>query len=436
MNEKIFALVFGAMVFAFCSFAWAQQAKASNEAQAHLDATELRELIVGNTVHGQNLRGMPFKQFFDSSGAFFTEFAGTLLTGTWTIGSDGTLCLTNLANPASPCAVIRKSADGTYERIAVGISPARWLKVTTGNSLVSASALGEAVSFQSVTFSVGSSTFLMPLPKEGTEVTVNGFLALPERTDPAPAVILLHGCAGISGTEIGWVTTLKGLGIATFIVDSFRGRALAQTCGRNESLNLSSAMTDAYNALELLSVNPKIDPTRIAIMGFSLGGLTALRASQVRFQKHFAKGSTRFAAHLAFYPAGCHIRLADEERIGDAPIRIFHGTADDWTLVGPCKAYVERVQKAGKDAAFIEYADAHHSFDNPGIALRRLPSVVTPRNCTFVEQEGRIVDAETRDSIFYSTCWSRGASVGYNADAHRKAVGDIETILGARFGLK
>jgi dienelactone hydrolase len=415
---------------AFCATAYS----ASNGAQAHLEAKELRELIVGNTVHGQNLRGILFKSFFDPNGTFFTEFAGTLLTGTWTIRSDGTLCLTNVV--ANPCGPIRKSTDGTYDRVTDGTSRAKWLKVTAGNSLVSASALGEAVSFQSVTFSVGASSFLIPLPKEGTDVTVSGFLALPQHTDPAPGVILLHGCGGISGTEIGWATTLKGLGLATFIIDSFRGRALTQTCSRNESLNSASAITDAYSALELLAANPRIDRTRIAIMGFSMGGQTVLRASQVRFQERFAKGATRFAAHLAFYPAGCIAWLADEERISGAPIRIFHGAADDWTLVGPCKAYIERLRKAGKDAALIEYADAHHSFDNPGITLRKLPNLVNPRNCTFVEESGRIVDAATRGSIFYSPCWSRGASVGYNADAHRKAVRDVETILDALFGLK
>ena len=155
MDEKTFGVVFGAVVFALWSFAWAQQPAKASEAQVHLDAAELRELIVGNTVHGQNLQGMPFKQFFHPNGTFVTEFSGTLLNGTWTITSDGTLCLANLANPANPCAVIRKSADGTFERIAAGISPARWLKVTAGNSLVSASALGEAVSFQSVHVSGG-----------------------------------------------------------------------------------------------------------------------------------------------------------------------------------------------------------------------------------------------------------------------------------------
>jgi dienelactone hydrolase len=419
-----------AIILAFCAAAYS----ASRAAQAHLDAKELRELIVGNTIHSQGLpRGYATKAFVDPSGKFLFEVSGSIINGAWKIKEDGAFCVTIAGET---CSRVEKVADGTYTRFVDGIPRARWLKITPGNELSIAGPPGETVSFQSVTFSVGASSFLIPLAKEGIAVTVTGFLALPERTDPAPAVILMHGCAGITGSEIGWATTLNGLGIATFIVDSFRGRALAQTCSRSESLNPASAMTDAYSALELLVSNPKIDRTRIAIMGFSLGGLTALRASQVRFQERFAKGSARFAVHLAFYPAGCHIRLADEEQIGHAPIRIFHGAADDWTLVGPCKAYVERLQKAGKDAALIEYADAYHSFDNPGIALRRLPSVFSTRNCTFVEESGRIVEAETRGSIFYSACRSRGASVGYNADAHRQAVKDVEAILRPVFGLK
>jgi dienelactone hydrolase len=426
MRVRIHTLV---AIVAFCAAAYS----VSNGAQAHLDQRELRELIVGKTIHGENLQGMPFKQFFDPNGTFFTEFAGTLLSGTWTIRSDGTLCLTSVA--ANLCAEVQKSADGTYERVAYGRPPAKYLKVTAGNSLVSASALGKAVSFESVTFSVPSS-FLIPLHKEGTGVTVRGFLALPERTDPVPAVILMHGCAGISGTEIGWARTLKGMGIATFITDSFGGRALTEACTARQFFHAASGISDAYSALELLALNPRVDRTRIGIMGFSMGGRIVLQASQIRLQERFAKGTTRFAAHLAFYPGGCHIRLANEERITGAPIRIFHGAADDWTLVEPCKAYVERLRKAGKDAALIEYADAHHSFDSPGLSLRRLPNVVSSRNCTFMEEGGRIVDAETHGSIFYASCWSRGASVGYNADAHRKAAKDVETILSALFGLK
>ena len=83
----------------------------------------------------------------------------------------------------------------------------------------------------------------------------------------------------------------------------------------------------------------------------------------------------------------------------------------------------------------MEYPDAHHAFDNPGAPLRKLTNILIPRNCAFVEESGRVVDATTRGSINFS-CWSRGASIGYNADAHRQAVKDVETILGALFGLK
>ena len=74
-------------------------------------------------------------------------------------------------------------------------------------------------------------------------------------------------------------------------------------------------------------------PRRIALMGFSFGGRTALWASQLRFQQRYDRGPSRFAAHLAFYPSNCHIRLADEDRVSDAPIRIFHGAADEATVI-------------------------------------------------------------------------------------------------------
>ncbi|HSE89206.1 MAG TPA: hypothetical protein VLJ79_23540 [Candidatus Binatia bacterium] len=84
----------------------------------------------------------------------------------------------------------------------------------------------------------------------------------------------------------------------------------------------------------------------------------------------------------------------------------------------------------------MEYPDAHHAFDNPGAPLRKLLNIVIPRNCAFVEENGRVVDATTRGTIFFSSCWSRGASIGYNADAHRKAVKDVEATLRPLFGLK
>jgi dienelactone hydrolase len=407
----------------------------SSADQAYLGEKVVRDLISGNTVQGQGLpRGMQFQSFYDLSGKWRLEQSGTSLSGTWWIKSDGVLCVVSIAGES--CSAIRKNDDGTYDLFSGGKPRAKWLSVTNGNSLAGARPPGEEIAFASVTIDLGASSFLIPRPRESQPTTVSGFLALPPSTDPLPVVILLHGCNGISGAENGWVTTLNGLGIGTFVVDSFRRRGISETCSGRERVNFASRMADAFAALDYLLTNPRIDADRIAIMGFSLGGETALRASQLRFQKHFAKGAGRFAGHLAFYPSGCITRLAEEERVSEAPIRIFHGAADDWTLMGPCKAYVERLRQAGKDATLTEYPGAHHAFDNTGAPLRKLPNIWTPRNCAFVEENGRVVDAATRGTITFSSCWSRGASIGYNAEVHRQAIKDVEAILRPLFGLK
>jgi dienelactone hydrolase len=182
---------------------------------------------------------------------------------------------------------------------------------------------------------------------------------------------------------------------------------------------------------------PRINAAQIAIMGFSFGGRTALWTSQARFQERYGKGTTTFAAHLAFYPSTCYIQLAEENRITGGPIRIFHGAADNWTPIGQCEAYIERLRRAGKDAALYEYADALHGFDNGYLGRAVMPDALSPKNCTFVEQEGRIIDRATgKEATIDSPCVVRGVTVGYNADAHLQAMQDVEAFLKTLFQLK
>ena len=93
-------------------------------------------------------------------------------------------------------------------------------------------------------------------------------------------------------------------------------------------MSTASLLTDVYRARDFLAAHRSVDASRIALMGFSLGGRTALWASHLRFEQRYGGGSSRFAAHLAFYPTSCNITLVDEERVQDAPIRIFQGQAD------------------------------------------------------------------------------------------------------------
>jgi len=234
-----------------------------------------------------------------------------------------------------------------------------------------------------------------------------------------------------------WARSLKELGIATLVVNSFSGRDILQVCNGQHQVSMASVLTDVYRALNILAANPRVDVSRIALMGFSFGGRTALWASHPRFQERYGQAPLNFAAYLAFYPSGCYITLADEDRIGPAPIRIFHGTADNWTPIKPCLEYVARLRRAGKDAALFEYAGAEHAFDSAALPSRQvLPDAVNTGDCMFVERDGKIVDETEHLAGIDAPCVVRGASIGYSPDAHRQSAADVRNFLVTVFQLK
>lgn len=277
---------------------------------------------------------------------------------------------------------------------------------------------------------------LMPGLSAGKSVAVNGTLALPSGSGRVPAVVLTHGCSGVTPAQTGWADQLNQMGIATLVLDGFTGRGIQEICTGRFTVNTASLIVDAYRARDLLATHPRNDPSRIALMGFSFGGRTAVWASLTRFQQLYGAAPQPFTAYLVFYPTSCYITLAHEEQVS-GPIRTFHGDADDWTPIVPCRQYVERMRRAGRDVALFEYPGAHHGFDNPRLpALLSWPEAISPRNCAFVEREGKILDPTTgRVAGVGSSCFSRGIHAGYSAEAHRRAVQDVRTFLAAVFRL-
>ena len=122
-------------------------------------------------------------------------------------------------------------------------------------------------------------------------------------------------------------------------------------------------MIDAYRGLELLTASPRIDRERIAFMGFPHGATADIFAMQRRLRQTYGPRDADYAGWLLFY-AYCNTKVVGELEVSPRPIRFFHGNADTWTPIGPCRDYVERLRGAGVDAALRDYPHAQHGFDN------------------------------------------------------------------------
>lgn len=284
--------------------------------------------------------------------------------------------------------------------------------------------------------------------QDGKSVWIAGELRFPLKADELvpnagtsgfPAIILLNGSGGVNPSAERWATEFNAMGIATLILDSFSGRSIAQTANANQESQLDSLamMVDAYRALGTLAKDRRIDPRRIAVMGFSKGAVPAVYSSNRRFQRLYAPAGTEFAAHIGFYTP-CHTVYQGDDQTTGKPIWLFHGQADDYIAIGPCRDYVSRLKQAGGDATLTEYPEAMHEFDSALLRhSHKLPEADTQRNCRWKEiDDGVVVNARTgRPYGVDDPCVVLGPQMGYNEAATVAAERDVKDFLTAVFKL-
>jgi dienelactone hydrolase len=258
----------------------------------------------------------------------------------------------------------------------------------------------------------------------GKPVAMTGEFRIAQGSGKLPVIVLMHGSGGIGANIESWTRTFNAMGISTFTIDGFSGRGLTSVNTNQAALGRLNFIIDIYRALELLAKHPRVDPDRIALMGFSRGGQAALYASLTRFHKQWNKSGVQFAAYIPFYP-DCATSYAGETDIADRPVRIFHGIPDDYNPVASCKPYIQRLRDAGRDIALTEYPDAQHGFDTPlnvG-AVIVATGAQTVRGCKIREAEGGVLlnVATSQPFSYKDDCVQLNPHVGGNAAATQAA---------------
>jgi dienelactone hydrolase len=272
----------------------------------------------------------------------------------------------------------------------------------------------------------------------GKPVTIVGQLRIAQGTGRLPVVVLQHGSSGYAANVDVWSRELNEIGISTFALDAFTGRGLTEVNSNQALLGRLNLILDDFRALDILARHPRVDTSRIALMGFSRGGQATLYASLKRFNQMWNKSGVEFAAFIPFYP-DCMTSFTSETDVVARPIRIFGGTLDDYNPISVCKAYVERLRAAGRDVELTEYPNASHAFDNPLGAQPAavLPSFESARNCKIREESnGRVINVATKQEFTYQDdCVEHGPHLGYDPDATRAAKTAVKTLLKTVFKL-
>jgi len=275
--------------------------------------------------------------------------------------------------------------------------------------------------------------------QNGKPVILAGELRLPKPgSDRLPAVILVHGSGGLSASHDRWAQEINSIGVAALILDVFSGRGITTTINDQSQLDSLAMLVDTYRALGSLAAHPRIDPNRIAVMGFSKGAVTAVYTSNERFRKLYGPANVQFAAHIGLYTP-CNVHYSGDDKTTGKPIRMFHGITDDYVSIEPCRAYVERLKKGGADALLTEYLNAYHAYDNFMLTEPvKFPQGQTTRRCWLEEgANGQILNSKTGSRYdLNDPCVEKGPQVAYNAAAHQATVKAVKDFLTATFRLQ
>ena len=223
---------------------------------------------------------------------------------------------------------------------------ATWLVAAALALTATASALAEErVSFSSASGPAGSAT------------TIAGYLSPPKGSGPFPAVVLLHSCLGLPSNRKAIGTRLAAAGYVALFVDDFSTRGLTQTC----LVDFPQGVADAYGALAYVANLPQVDRTRIAAVGYSQGGDTALRLAGPRLRAAYAQpAGPAFKAVAAYYPPCGNL---GRTRL-DLPTLILVGSDDAVTPATLC----QKLARGQSDVTLTLYLGASHVFDDPAFS--------------------------------------------------------------------
>ena len=171
---------------------------------------------------------------------------------------------------------------------------------------------------------------------------------------PYPAVVVLHGCGGISSHSAAIADRLGGWGYVALTIDTLAPRGMDSGCYSGTFVDQAF---DAYAALRYLSTLKVVDAERVALFGQSMGGSATLYAIDRDLAAQYF--GQRFRAAIAYYPRCVVVTVPAMT----APVLILIGEADQWNGADACKTLRNLARPDSASIDLTVYPGVHHAFD-------------------------------------------------------------------------
>lgn len=247
---------------------------------------------------------------------------------------------------------------------------------------------------------------------------------------PVPAVVLLHGAGGVLAPRgPTYARQLTAMGVAALVVDAFAARRDMATGFVQRLVHITEAMliADAYAALAWLESRPEVDGDRVAVVGFSYGGMAAVLSAYAQVAEAYAPDGRRFAAHAGLY-APCLARFEDDRATG-APVIMLFGGRDAIVDESRCRAVARELERGGADVEIVVYPEAYHQWDGVFSGPFRIGRDLS--DCRLeVAESGLVTDVRTwipmlgplaRKSILAACAAEDGYLIGRDEDVRAKS---------------
>jgi carboxymethylenebutenolidase len=207
--------------------------------------------------------------------------------------------------------------------------------------------------------------------KDGTQA--RAFIARPRGAGPHPGLVVVMEAFGVNSQIRGVARRYAEQGFLAIAPDVYHRAATNFEASALDwdrimpilkTLTPDSLIADTRAAHGWLVSQPDVDGSKIAAVGFCLGGRAA----------YLANSELPLAASVSYYGGGIAQGLLDRAPKLHGPQLFFWGGKDANITPEHTRAVVDALRAAGKTFVNVEFSDANHGFFNEQVPERYHPA--------------------------------------------------------------